>query len=434
MRPPAKAPSKLDGNLRAYATDRQWEYMEAWVKFRSKKAAAKALGVSLFACQGAIASVYAKAARQGYAPDYDLVHPVPEGLTLSGTSIRYDGDGNVEQFWNKTKPEGADPDAVVKLPDPKVVTKTATLFDSAGRVTQQWVSEKPEALAQLRAWEEAAKAMAESLPVLPLIDEPTVVENSDLMACYPIGDHHLGMLSWNQETGADWDLALAEKALAHAADYLLQATPACPVATVVFLGDFLHYDSFDAVTPTSRNLLDADGRYPKMVRASIRSMRNVIESAARRHGRVHVIVEIGNHDLSSSIFLMECLSNIYADNPRITVDTSPMHFHYFEHGACLVGTHHGHGAKADRLPSIMAADRPQEWGRTKFRYWWTGHIHHATLKDFEACSVESFRILAPADAWAHQKGFRATRDMKAIMLHREFGEVSRHTVNPGMYR
>jgi hypothetical protein len=72
------------------------------------------------------------------------------------------------------------------------------------------------------------------------------------------------------------------------------------------------------------------------------------------------------------------------------------------------------------------------WGKTKHRWWLTGHIHHQQVQDFNGCAVESFRILAPPDAWAAQKGYRAARDMKAVILHREFGEVARHTVSADM--
>jgi hypothetical protein len=248
-----------------------------------------------------------------------------------------------------------------------------------------------------------------------------------------VGDHHFGMLSWDKETGADYDLAIGDRLLRGAFDYLLAATPPCEQAVVAFLGDFMHYDSFKAVTPTSGNLLDADSRFPKMVRTAMRAMRYAIEVTAARHGQVRVIVEIGNHDLASSIFLMEALANIYENDPRITVDTSPMHYHYLEFGRCLVGTHHGHGTKPDKLPQVMAVDRAEAWGRTKHRYFWTGHVHHDATRDHEGCRVESFRILAPADAWTHQKGYRARRDMKAILLHREHGEVARHTVTPDMF-
>jgi hypothetical protein len=52
--------------------------------------------------------------------------------------------------------------------------------------------------------------------------------------------------------------------------------------------------------------------------------------------------------------------------------------------------------------------------------------------DSQGCRVESFRILAPGDAWAANNGYRSAADMKSILLHRVYGEVGRHTVNPAL--
>lgn len=431
--PPVSVPTTLDEGLKAFATDRQWETYRVVIEQGGYRAAARILGLTRTTVKGNVFALFRRAAQSGYAPAHDLTHPLPEGLVSKGTSVLYGQDGEVERVWNKSRMEGLDPETRVQLPDPKTITKVSTLYDQQGRVTQQWVAEKPEAVQQQLAWLEAAQALAETLPRVPEIPAPEG-SHSDVMACFPVGDHHLGMLSWPEETGGAWDVKLAESLLSAATDHLVSVCPQSEQALIAFLGDFLHFDGFAAVTPTSRNLLDADTRFPKMVRAAIRSMRHMIETAARKYQKVHVIVEIGNHDLSSSIFLMEALANIYEDNPRITIDTSPRFFHYFEFGKTLIGTHHGHEAKAERLPSIMAADMPQAWGRTEHRYFWTGHIHHQSVKDFEKVTVESFRILAPADAWASQKGFRSRREMKAIVVHKEFGEVARHSVTPEMFK
>lgn len=426
---------RLDPGLRPYATDRQWQMLEAWDKLGSRRKAAKELGVALSTLQKSKERVSKKAAQKGYAPEFDLVHPVAPGMSSRGTSILYDGEGNVHEYWNKSKQEGRDPDEVVHLPDPKTIVKLSTLYDQEGNVTQQWIAEKPEAVAQARAWEEYAKALAEDLPRVKPIPVPWVTDEN-IMACYPVGDHHLGMLSWNQETGADYDLKIGEELLASAANYLIEKSGDAKDALVLFLGDFMHYDSFKPVTPTSGNLLDADSRFPKMVRAAIRSMRYFIERCAEVHEKVHVVVEIGNHDLSSSIFLMEALKNIYENDSRITVDTSPKHFHYFRYGNNLIGTHHGHGrhAKLADLPLIMATDKASDWGETRFHYWFTGHVHHDQVKDFPGCRVESVRVLAAEDAWAAQEGYRSKRDMKAIIFDKEFGEIARHTINPEKLR
>lgn len=374
----------IDPQLQKYATEREWDILTSIAAFDVSKRHVRRVK----------ATVTAKAALAGYAPEYDMTHESPPGFNVKGTSTLYDSDGEVKSQWVKTSQDKE----------------------------QQEI-----------AFRAAIEGFTEDLPRTKPTDGPKTASDQ-LMACYPVGDHHMGMLSWNQETGKDYDLEISETLLMRSIDHLVETAPPCENATVVFLGDFMHYDSMVAETPSSRNKLDADGRFPRMVKYAVRSMRYTIQRALAHHQQVNVIVEIGNHDLSSSIFLMECLANVYENEPRVSIDTSPMHYHYFTHGKVLVGVHHGHGAKMAQLPLIMAADRPQDWGDSQFRYWWTGHIHHDQAKDFHGTKVESFRILAPNDAWAFEKGYRSMQDMKAVILHKEFGEVARHTVNPEMLK
>ena len=332
-------------------------------------------------------------------------------------------DGTLKPDWSfYAEPE---------VPDGYIISGKSTLCDEHGNVKLEWIKTSLDKERQQEMFREALEAFAERLPRIKPVKPPPKTAQ-DLMAVYPVGDHHLGMLSWSEETGSDYDLQIGETLLSAATDHLISSVPSCNNSLLIFLGDFLHYDSFESVTPANRNILDSDTRFPKMVRAGIRSMRRMIERAAEHHGHVNVIIEIGNHDISSSIFLMECMANVYEADPRITIDTSPSHFHYHAFGKNLIGTHHGHGVKMEQLPLIMATDRPDEWGQTSFRYWHTGHVHHQNVKEIAGTLVESHRILAPQDAWAANKGYRAGRDMKAIVYHREYGEVERVKFNPEM--
>lgn len=318
------------------------------------------------------------------------------------------------------------------------VARYTTLTDPAGNVKLQWKQERAEDRQRERAWQEFADELKADLPRYAPAPVPQMPQNDDLLVGYPIADHHIGMLSWHEETGDSYDVRIGERLLTGAIDYLVEASPAAGTALVAFLGDFLHYDSFETVTPTNRNMLDSDSRYPRMIRAGVRVMRATIDAALRRHSRAHVVVESGNHDPAMTAFLAVMLEAVYENEPRVTVDTSPMHYHYFRFGEVLLGTHHGHGTKMANLPLIMAADRPADWGATKHRHWWTGHIHHSKTQaatsalDYTGCTVESFRILPPPDAWAHQKGYRPHRDMRAIVYHCEHGEVARSLVSPAM--
>ncbi len=419
-----------DENLFAFATERQREILEAYWANGGYRTAADALNVSRATVRETVAVVKKKAARKGYAPP-DLTHPLPDGLTLKGTSIRYNGAGDITQYWNKSRLEGREPEECVQLPDPKKIVKISTLYDQAGQVTQQWVSEKPEDVKREELWRIFADELKKEVPRLD--PRPSKgVTNDDLLMGYPVGDHHYGMYAWHEDAGGNYDLVIAETLLQRAFDQLIRVAPNAGTAIVSFLGDFMHYDSMIPVTPTSRNLLDADSRFPAMVRAAIRGMRYAIDAALAKHAKVHVMIEIGNHDLASSIFLMETFALLYENEPRIKIDVSPQHYHYFEFGKVLIGTHHGHGAKPDTLPLIMASDRPAEWGRTKHRYIWTGHIHQKRVFEIGGVDVESFRVLPPTDAWAQQKGYRSKREMTSILFHKEHGEIARATVHPAM--
>ncbi len=327
---------------------------------------------------------------------------------------------------------------VARVVEPAFIARTSTLYGAGGEVRAQWVIEKPEDRDRLLLWQEMATALAAPLPKALSAPQPLGLLNNDLMSLYPVGDHHFGLLSWAKETGEDYDIDIAEKLLIGATERLISLAPNSKRAGIIFLGDQLHFDSYSPVTPASRNLLDSDTRFPKIVGVVMRVMRTMIVKALEKHAEVLVIVVPGNHDPVSSIFLQIALANIYENEPRVTIDTSPSGFHYFEHGKVLIGAYHGHDVKMDKLPIIMATDRPESWGRTSYRYWYTGHIHHAKTQvhngaqDYQGCTVESFRVLAAGDAWSHSKGYRALRDMKLIVQHREFGEVERHTCNPRM--
>jgi len=313
------------------------------------------------------------------------------------------------------------------------VKGTSTLYDEGGNVRAQWVKTTVDQEQQAAALQAALNA-ATAYIWQPKPSKAPKVDTDDLLTTYPIGDHHLGLLAWSKETGEDYDISISKAVLRSAMEHLVRIAPASRRALIAVGGDFMHYDSFKPVTPTSGNLLDADSRFPKMVEAVIEVLLDVIMMALAKHELVEVIIEIGNHDLSSSIWIMNLLRAVFAKEKRVTVNTSPMHFHFYQFGRVMIMTHHGHGVKPEALPILMATDQPEMWGATEHRVAWFFHVHHNQTKELVGATVESHAVLAVEDAWAHQKGYRPKRTMKSIIFHREFGEVARNTVNPEMLK
>lgn len=290
--------------------------------------------------------------------------------------------------------------------------------------TLEWRQERPDkqSLEQLR---EAFMASLGEIKPLPKIPQPKI-SLKDILVCYPAGDPHIGMYAFYKETGENFDCEIAEEDLLSATDYLVSVTPPSERALIINLGDFFHSDNLAGVTNRSGANLDVDTRWPRVLQIGIAIMRRMIERALQKHKHVTVINAIGNHDDQSSIMLSVALRLLFEKNKRVEVLETNNAFHYFEFGKCLIGVHHGHSVKKERLPGLMAADKPEEWGRTKFRYWLTGHVHHKTITEIDAVIIESFRTLASKDAWHTNSGYRAGRDMNAIVYHKDYGETDRH--------
>ena len=324
------------------------------------------------------------------------------------------------------------PQHSLQIPDGYKIKGTSTLYKD-GQPALQWVKTSQDAERQAEMMKEAVAALSEDLPRLDPTSGPHQSEiDDDLMAVYPLGDPHIGVLSWAEETGQDWDLKIAEEKFCAVFDRLVKTAPRCDHAVIVNLGDYFHTDNMEGVTTRSGHSLDMDGRFAKMVRVGMKIMRQMISSALSHHKTVRVINATGNHDDTSSQFLAVALGLMYESEPRVIVDDAPTPFHYVEWGKCMFGVHHGHSCKPSMLPGVMASDQPEMWGRTQHRYWYTGHIHHDTKKEFAGVTQESFRTLAAKDAYATWGGYRSGQDSKCIVLHKQFGEVERHTVNLAM--
>ena len=163
-------------------------------------------------------------------------------------------------------------------------------------------------------------------------------------------------------------------------------------------------------------------------------MVDMIHLALKKYPEVEVINAIGNHDDHSAVMLSAFLSAYFSDEPRVTVQPTTAKFHYVKFGKCLIGVTHGDTIKHNDLGELMATDKAEDWGSTEHRMWFVGHIHHSRKTELRGCTVESFRTLAAKDAWHAAKGYRSGRDMNAIVLHKDYGEVARYRCDIRMAR
>jgi len=280
---------------------------------------------------------------------------------------------------------------------------------------------------------EAIDALKEDIPRLPPIQQDFHT-NPNLCNTYVITDYHMGMLAWHEECGEDWDLKIAENLIVKWFEQAIAQSPNAEQAVFAQLSDFLHFDGLEPVTPASKHLLDVDTRFAKLVRTAIRVLRQVIDMLLYKHKHVHIIMADANHDPVSQIWLREWFAVLYENEPRITVDTNPSPYNAFEWGNAALFFHHGHKRKVINVSEVFVAKYREMFGRTKYAYAHTGHLHSIDVKENNLMVVEQHRTLAPQDAYAARGGWLSGRDAKVITYSKFYGEVSRITINSDMLK
>ena len=325
-------------------------------------------------------------------------------------------------------------DAVRLIPEPYAVKRRSQMLDADGNLKLEWLISEPdkEKLAEMmRAAVEALKS--EIVPAEP-VKRPQAQFNTDLLNLYVLTDYHLGMFSWHEETGADWDMKIAEQTLSDWVDAAVASSPNAKTAVLANIGDFLHWDGMDAVTPASKHLLDADTRFQKLIRVAIRIVRSYIAKLLAKYENVHVIMADANHDPASEAWLREMFAVFYENEPRVTVDTTADTYYCYEHGLTSLFFHHGHKRKPANIDTVFAAKFREVFGRTKYSYAHMGHLHSVDVKETNLMLVEQHRTLAAPDAYASRGGWISGRDAKVITYHKDYGKVAESVISIDMLK
>lgn len=377
-------------------TDRQVEYVKALAEHEGHvRNAARALGVNPGTISAAFKKIRGRASRNGgYQPGIGMDLDLVDGQRLGKVTLQVGANGEVQRAWPRIEPDHQ---------------------------------------RQFQMMQEAVQSLKEDLPKYsPRI--PPAKTHAHLCNQYTITDYHLGMLAWHEETGADWDLDIAENMLIDFFMTAIATSPPAEQAIFAQIGDFLHWDGMEAVTPTHRHTLDADTRYQKLVRVAIRVIRRVIDMLLSHHGKVHVIMATGNHDLSGAVWLRELLASCYEDEPRLTVDTNPDVYYGYQWGSQGLFYHHGHKRKPSNIDRVFAAKFKDIMFTSKHVEAHMGHLHNDITTETPLMMVYQHRTIAAPDSHAALGGWISGRDAKVITYHKEFGRVATNVINSDMLR
>jgi len=303
-------------------------------------------------------------------------------------------------------------------------------IDKEGKVSG-WVIANRDKEDQFQAMMEAWESFSMNLPRATVTPPPSVVLD-DLLCDYTIGDAHLGMLAWAEEAGDDWNLEDGVQIMRRAMSHLVDGAPQAKTAFILDVGDYTHADNQDNETAKSKNKLDVDGRWAKVLNVAVYAMCDLIDMALEKHETVLYRAAVGNHNTHNATMMAVAMKMRYMNEPRVVVLDSPAMHNYYQFGCNLLADTHGHTTRADNLPLLMAVDRPDMWASTTNRVFRTGHVHHLSQKEYPGCSVITYRTLAPKDAWHAGEGYRSNREMTMTVYHKNTGRVGASFVNPSM--
>ena len=245
-------------------------------------------------------------------------------------------------------------------------------------------------------------------------------------------DIHIGKYANQVETGNGYDVETACMRVLEGLEGLIAKAEGFDIERVLFCvgNDILHIDNvYNTTTKGTRQ--DVDGKWWEHFEFALELYVKCVE-ILREIAPVDVLHSMSNHDYQSGYHLAHALKSWFRNDNEVSFDISVAHRKYYQYGENLIGLEHGDGAKMDKLPLLMAQERPKMWSDTKYRYWYLHHLHHKVkhkwldAKDFIGVTVEYMRSPSGTDSWHSRKGYSGTPKAVEGFLHEKTsGQVAR---------
>ena len=226
-------------------------------------------------------------------------------------------------------------------------------------------------------------------------------------------DAHFGKLAWGKETGqGDYDLEIAEKWFKKAVEENMNYSAPYKISKIFYIlgQDLLHVENYMAETPLGGNKLDVDSRLPKIYEVAKRSTLQALYMC-RDVAPVEVLWIPGNHDIHASFYLSDVVKEHFRDDKWVEVDNSAPWRKARLWGNLLVGYTHDANIRQANVVNMLPQFWPEEWGKSKFREWHTGHKHKKNETKYTptltvgGVLIRQIPTLSTIDAWHYQHGF-----------------------------
>lgn len=237
-------------------------------------------------------------------------------------------------------------------------------------------------------------------------------------------DFHWGKYGWSDEVGETYNFEEARKRLFDKTQSLIERIPVAPEKVYVGAGsDWFHVDN-DYGTTTKGTPQDMCASPAEILITGCRLAREHID-ILRQVAPVEVVMMAGNHDRHSTVALMMYLSAAYEDVEDVTITITANNRRYITYGETLLGFTHGDGlSRKTNLAGLMAVEAREQWGLTKHKVWFHGHLHHQRLTEGDGCLIVQMPSLAGHDRYHARSGYTtSTAGLAAYFIDKEEGYI-----------
>lgn len=259
----------------------------------------------------------------------------------------------------------------------------------------------------------------------------------DLMLVIPLKDIHFGKLCWEEETGMNYDISIAEKIVSEMIhSYIAYSSPFHHrIQKIVFEvgNDFFNSDNklntTSAGTPQSE-----DTRWRKTFREGRKIIVDAIERL-KEIAPVEVIVIPGNHDEERSFYLGDALECWYHNDLNVVVNNKATSRKAVLYGNNLLVFLHGDKEKKNLLVQTVALEFSNVWGSAKHKEIIMGHFHQENVYTEAGVIIRTVGSPSPPDQWHFDKQYVGIPSGQAFIYDKVLGNIFtiRYTVPEELY-
>ena len=239
-------------------------------------------------------------------------------------------------------------------------------------------------------------------------------------------DFHWGKRGVNQK-GETYNREIARERLLSTTTQVLSAVSHRGRPEIIYLalgGDGLHIDNQNSTT-TRGTPQDCDGTPSEIAETYIGLLVEYINLVRQFGAHVHVFCVAGNHDYYSTTLVRCAIQGWFqhASDVSIEQDLSPRQ--HVLYGKSLLTFMHGDDGPTRNYPSIIAAEKPVMWGKSKWRFIFTGHFHtERELPNFGDITVYRMPSLAGSDDYHARKGYRSRKAIIGYVVSKTRGVIA----------